>query len=155
MKEKNKTFEQLKKLYLFVFVLGAVIIAPTHLFPSPTFMYARFPHYLETMGPFLGVSWPATFEIYHYGLYALAIIGILNVLGIIFYPKFKQTTLVSSLMGLFLMILIVLFFFFVFVNINVPTALTYGLYSVVLLIVDFLTFKALVIRQKVALRGWF
>jgi|SRR3989344_826525 len=144
---KNKKLEQLKFLYLLVFVLGALIIAPTHIFPPPNFMYARFPHYLEMMKPFLGFSWPTTFEIYHYVLYALVIIGSLNALGIIFYPKFKQITLISSLIGLFLISSIVLFFFFKFINVNAPTAIIYGLYSVVLLIADFLTFQTLITRQ--------
>lgn len=134
----------LKIFYLFVFFLGAIIIAPTHIFPPPTFMYARFPHYLEKMGPFLGFSWPATFEIYHYVLYVLAIIGSLNVLGIMFYPKFKNAAIFSSLIGLFLIGLMALFFFFVFLNVNAPTAITYGFYSVILLSVDLLTFKALI-----------
>ena len=144
---KNKKLEQLKFFYLSVLILGALIIAPTHIFPPPNFMYARFPHYLEMMGHFLGISWPTTFEIYHYVLYALVIIGSLNALGIIFYPKFKQITLISSLIGLFLISSIVLFFFFKFINVNAPTAIIYGLYSVVLLIADFLTFQTLITRQ--------
>lgn len=149
MKQKNKILEQLKISYLLVFVLGALIIAPTHVFPPPTFMYARFPHYLEIMGSFLGVSWPMTFEIYHYVLYALAIIGSLNILGIIF-PKFKKAALASSFIGLFLISLMVLFFFFVFLEVNASTAITYGFYSVVLLTVNLLTFKALITERKEA-----
>jgi len=108
----------------------------------------RFPHYLEMMEPFLGISWPLSFEIYHYALYALAIIGSLNVLGIIFYSKFKQITIVSSLIGLFLISLMVLFFFFIFINVNASTAVIYGLYSVILLIIDALTFKAVLERRR-------
>jgi len=148
--KKQKSLKQLKFLYLFIFALGGILIAPTHLFPQPSFMAFRFPHYLEMMGAFLGVSWPMTFEIYHYVLYGLAIIGSLNALGIIFYSKFKQIALVSSLIGLFLMPLMILFFFFVFINVNPSTAIIYGLYSVVLLIVDWLTFKSLIKPQTTA-----
>src|SRR3989344_3324513 len=123
MKQKNKKLEQLKFFYLSVLILGALIIAPTHIFPPPNFMYARFPHYLELMKPFFGFSWPLTFEIYHYALYVLAIIESLNVLGIIFYPKFKQIALASSLIGLFLISLIALFFFFKFISVNALTAI--------------------------------
>ena len=112
-------------------------------------MYARFPHYLEMMKPFLGISWPLSFEIYHYGLYALAVIGSLNVLGI-FFPKFAKLAFFSSLIGLFLISLMILFFFFIFISVNAPTAVIYGLYLVLLLIVDLLTFNA--IRRKEASR---
>ena len=152
MKQQNKAFDHLKLSYLFIFVSGVFIIIPTHIFPPPTFMYARFPHYLEMMKPFLGISWPMSFEIYHYIIYILVIIGSLNALGIIFYPKFKQIALASSLTGLFLMPLMILFFFFIFINVNLSTAIIYGLYSVLLLVVDILTFKAF-IAGKEALRG--
>lgn len=150
MKQKNKRLEQLKFFYLFVFILGTLIIAPTHIFPPPTFMYARFPHYLEMMRPFLGLSWPATFEIYHYALYMLAIIASLNVLGIIFYPKLKKITIASSLAGIFLFSSMILFFFLKFINVNTSTAIAYGLYSVVLLIVNILTFNTFMLGQKEA-----
>ncbi len=144
--------KRLKILYLLIFVLGGIIIIPTHIFQPPTFIYARFPHYLEMMKPFLGISWPLSFEIYHYVLYALAVIVSLNVLGII-SPKFKKIAILSSLIGIFLISLMILFFFFVFLNVNAPTAITYGLYSVVLLIVDLLTFKTLITQQTKASRG--
>ena len=149
---KNKKLERLKIFYLLVFILGALIITPTHIFPQPYFMYARFPHYLEMMPPFLGVIWPMTFEIYHYVLYALIIIASFNVLGIIFYSKFKRAAIVSSLIGLLLITTMVLFFFFIFIRVNFPNAIIYGSYSVVLLIVDWLTFKALIIRRTKAWR---
>ena len=147
--EKQNVFRRAKIFYVFVFVLGAFIILPAHIFPPPTFMYARFPHYLEMMKPFLGISWPLSFEIYHYGLYALAVIGSLNVLGI-FFPKFAKLAFFSSLIGLFLISLMILFFFFIFISVNAPTAVIYGLYLVLLLIVDLLTFNA--IRRKEASR---
>ncbi len=149
MKQKDKTLKQLKLFYLLLFALGAVIIVPTHLSAPPTFMYARFPHYLEMMKPFLGFSWPETFKLYHYVIYALAIIGSLNILGIIL-PKFKEIALFSSLIGMFLIGAIVLFLFLLFINVNAPVAITYGLYFVVLLIVDSLTLKALITRQTKA-----
>ncbi len=136
----------IKILYLFILALTIALVAPAHFFPPSTFMYARFPHYLEMMPAFLGVSWPMTFGIYHYILYALIAIGSFNILGIIFYPKFKKIALASSLIGLFLMPLMVLFFFFVFINVNASTAIIYGLYSVILLIADWLTFKAFIRR---------
>lgn len=148
MKQKDNELEQLKSLYLFILILGALIIAPTHIFPQPTFMYARFPHYLEMMGPFLGFSWPATFEIYHYVLYILAIIGILNVLGIISYPKFKKITIASSLTGIIFIFLVILFLFFKFISVNALTAIIYGFYSIILLITNILTFKSLSKKQK-------
>lgn len=148
--KKQKLLNKLKFFYLFVFALSALLIAPTHLFPQPYFMPFRFPHYLEKMGPFLGFSWPMTFEIYHYVLYALIIIVTLNILGIIFYPKFKRTAIISSLVGLFLIPLMILFFFFKFINVNASTVVIYGIYSVALLIVDILTFKTLLKREKAA-----
>lgn len=145
---KQKRLEQLKIFYLFIFVLGAVIILPTHIFPQPYLMPLRFPHYLEMMKPFLGISWPMSFEIYHYTLYALATIASFNVLGILFYPRLRKTAITSSLIGIFLLSLFILFFFFKFINVNAPTAIIYGLYSVILLIVDALTFKFLTKKQK-------
>lgn len=150
MKQKNKKLEQLKFFYLSAFILGFLIIAPTHIFPPPTFMYARFPRYLEMMRSFLGFSWPATFEIYHYALYALAIIGALNVMGIIFYPMLRRIAAASSLTGVIFTSLIVLFFFLQFINVNVLTAVIYGSYFTVLLIANILTFKILIKKQKEA-----
>jgi len=149
VKRKSKIFERLELLYLQVFLLGALIIAPTHIFPPPAFMYARFPHYLELMKPFFGLSWPVTFEIYHYVLYVLAAVVSFNALGILYYPKFKNLAIFSSTIGIFLFSLMILFFFFKFISVNVLTAITFGFYSVILLIVDLLTFKVL-IKRKVA-----
>lgn len=102
------------------------------------------------MEPFFGLTWPVTFEIYHYVLYVLSAIVSLNALGIIFYPKLKSIATFSSMIGIFLFTLMVLFFFFKFINVNASTAIIFGLYSVVLLILDWLTFKALVMKQKAA-----
>lgn len=142
--KKQKSLTPLKVLHLFIFILGAMLVTPTHIFSQPHFMPLRFPHYLEMMEPFLRISWPLTFEIYHYVLLALAIILSINVLGIFFYPKFKQMAIASSLAGLFLISSLVLFFFFVFIHVNTSTAIIYGIYCVVLLIVNFLTFKTLI-----------
>ncbi|MDO8583279.1 MAG: hypothetical protein Q7R51_02015 [bacterium] len=142
----KQNLEKLKIIYFFVFALSAFIIAPTHLFPQPLFMDFRFPHYLEMMKPFLGISWPMSFEIYHYILYVLVAIESLNVLGIIFYPKLKQIAIASSLAGLLLMSLMILFFFFIFINVNASTAIAYGFYSIILLFVDLLTLKILIKR---------
>ena len=150
MDEKKIKLRKLILLYVFIYVLTVILVAPAHIFPQPYFMPLRFPHYLEMMKPFLGISWPMTFEIYHYVLYILAIIGNINVLGIISYPKFKRITLASSIVGLFLIISMVLFFFFIFLSVNASTALIYGLYCVVLLIANALTFK--LTRQKEASR---
>src|SRR3990167_8295821 len=111
MDEKKIKFEKLLLSYLFIFVITIVLVAPAHLFPIPYFMPFRFPHYLEMMKPFLGVSWPMTFEIYHYVLYALVVIGSFNILGVLLYPKLKQIATTSSLIGLFLIIPMILFLF--------------------------------------------
>lgn len=140
----------LRIFYLFILFLSAALVLPPHIFPQPYFMPMRFPHYLEKMEPILGISWPLTFEIYHYVIYAFIVIGSLNVLGIFFYPRFKKTAIASSLIGLFLFSLMILFFSFVFINVNISTAIIYGFYSVVLLTADFLTFKTLITRRKEA-----
>lgn len=150
---KRKKLESLKILYLFIFILTFILVTPTHLFPQPYFMPLRFPHYLEMMGPFLGISWPMSFKIYHYGIYSLIAIGCLNFLGIISYSKFRKTAIFSSFVGIFFFSLMALFFFFQFIKVNPSTAVIYGLYSVILLITDWLTFKALTKEKKEALRG--
>lgn len=146
--KKTKELYYLKILYLTAFITIGILFALTHIFPQPFFMPFRFPHYLEMMPTFLGVSWPMSFEIYHYILYALVLIGSLNVLGIIFYPKFRKTAIFSSFVGIFLIFPMILFFFFVFLSVNASTAVIYGLYCVVLLIVDVLTFKALLSEKR-------
>jgi hypothetical protein len=138
----------LRKLYLFVSLQGVLIIAPTHIFPQPYFMYARFPHYLEMMEPVFGASWPLTFDVYHYILLALAVIFSINILAITFQPRLRNPAIISSSIGLVLISIIVFFFFFVFTKVNLPTAIVYGLYSTVLLVVDFLTLKALLGGKK-------
>lgn len=142
MDEKKIKLKRLVPFYIFIIFLTTILVTPPHIFPQPSLMQFRFPHYLEMMPTFLGASWPMTFEIYHYVLYSLAVIGTINVLGIIFYSKLRRVALTSSLIGLFLIPLMILFFFFVFINVNVSTAVIYGLYSIALLIVDWLTFKA-------------
>lgn len=152
--KKQIDIDKIKIFYLIIFFSGIVLIAPTHIFPIPAFMYARFPHYLEMMGPFFGISWPTSFEIYHYVLYLICIILSLNVLGIIFYPKFKKLAVFSSTIGTFLFSLIILFFFFVFLNfsgsIPIATPLVYGSYFMTLLILDILTLKVLTKGRKEA-----
>lgn len=150
MNDKEIKLRKLISMYIFIIALAIILVGPPHLSPPPLFMPFRFPHYLEMMNPFLGISWPITFRIYHYTLYSLALIGSLNVLGIIFYPKFKKLAIFSSLIGIFLILLIILFFFFKFISVNVSTAIVYGLYSVVLLIVDILTFKTLIKERREA-----
>jgi hypothetical protein len=147
--KQNRIFERLKIIYVLVLILGAIIIAPTHIFPQPTFMYARFPHYLEMMGPFLGISWPASFEIYHCILYVLGIVIILNGIGILSFPKLKKITVFSSVTGVFLFLLIALFFFLKFISVNISTAITFGLYSIILLVMELLIFRASVNQKAV------
>lgn len=144
----QKQLEQLKVFYLLVFGLGIALVAPTHIFPMPAFMYARFPHYLEMMPPLFGVKWPMTFEIYHYVLYILGVIISLNALGILVYPKFKNVAILSSIIGGFLISLIILFLFLIFLKVNVATTIAYGLYSLFLLTVDLLTFKFLIAGKQ-------
>jgi len=148
VKEKNKIIRKIQTFYLLTLVLGALIIAPTHIFPQPYFMYARFPHYLEMMGPFLGISWPDTFEIYHRVLYVLATIISLNGLGIVFSPKLKKITIFSSILGMIAFSLMILFFFFKFITVNAANAMVLGVYSIILLTMEVLIYKA--VRQKEA-----
>ena len=148
MGEKKIKLRRIIPLYVLIIFLTIILVGPPHLFPQPYFMPLRFPHYLEMMPTFLEVDWPMTFEIYHYVIYSLIIIGSLNALGIIFYPKLRKITIVSSLIGLFLTSSMVLFLFFQFIKVNAPTATIYGLYSVALLIVDLLTFKIFTERKE-------
>lgn len=147
MKIKQKLLEQVKLLYVFIFILTVILILPSHLFPSPYFMYLRFPHYLEMMKPIFRISWPMSFEIYHWALLSLAIIGSFNILGLTFV-KFRSAARISSFIGIFLTTFIILFFFFIFISVNVSTAIVYGVYSLFLLIVDLLTLLALNIGKK-------
>ena len=150
MNKKNRIIERLKVIYLLVLALGAAIIAPTHIFPQPYFMYARFPHYLEKMGPFLGITWPESFELYHRILYLLGITISLNGIGILAFPKLKKVTVFSSLAGMLIFLLMILFFFFKFITVNAPNSIVLGIYSIILLIMEVLIFKA--VRQKEAKR---
>jgi prepilin signal peptidase PulO-like enzyme (type II secretory pathway) len=150
MKQKNKIIERLKVIYLLILALGAAIIAPTHVFPQPYFMYARFPHYLEMMGPFLGITWPESFELYHRVLYLMGIIISLNGIGILSFPKLKKVMVFSSLAGMLIFLLMILFFFFKFITVNVPDAIVLGIYSIILLTMEVLIFKA--VKQKEAKR---
>lgn len=145
----NKQIERLKVAYLALFILSGILVIPTHVFSQPYFMPLRFPHYLE-MRTFFGLKWPETFEIYHYILYTLGITISLNALGIVFYSRFKNAAIFSSIIGIFLFSAMILFLFFKFINVNHLTAITYGLYSVVLLILDWLTLKALVMKRRAA-----
>lgn len=147
--EKNKLPEQLKFFYVLLLSLGTFIIAPTHIFPPPAFMYARFPTYLKTMGPFFGLHWPVTFEIYHYVLYILGIVIALNGIGILILPRFRKITNIVSIIGVILFSLIIIFFFFIFTKVNTLTAVIFGLYSAILLLMEILIFK-ISLSRKVA-----
>lgn len=138
----QKKIHQLKILYLLVLVATLLLVGPTHLFSPPSFMPLRFAHYLEMMGPFLGVSWPMSFDVYHWILIILGIIGSLNILGITF-PKWRKAARTSSFLGLFFFGAITLFFLFPFMQTNSQTAFIYASYSFFLLIVDLLTFRFL------------
>ena len=146
MNQKPSQLKLLRLYYLFIFILTIILVLPTHIFPIPTFMPFRFPHYLEMMSPFLGVSWPMTFEIYHIVLLILAIIGSINILGIVYYPKWRMLARVSSFVGIILTLGMILFFLFPFMKVNPPTALIYGFYSVTLLIVNMLTLNVIARR---------
>lgn len=150
MDEKKIKLGKLIPLYIFIYALTAILVLPPHTFPEPYFMFFRFPHYLEMMPQFLGVSWPMTFEIYHYGIYALIAIGIINTLGILFYPKMKKAVVFSSLAGIPLFSLFILFILLQFVKINLPTAFAYGIYSISLLTVDLITLKVFLKQKKEA-----
>lgn len=150
--DKKIKLRELIPLYIFIYALTAILVAPAHIFPQPFFMPLRFPHYLEMMPAFLGTSWPMTFEIYHWVLLIIGVIGTINALGLAF-SNMKSIAKLSSFIGLFLFSSMILFFFFIFINVNLSTALIFGLYSVVLLIADWLTFKTLTKEQKEALRG--
>jgi uncharacterized membrane protein YkgB len=98
------------------------------------------------MGPFLGITWPESFELYHRILYLLGIIISLNGIGILAFPRLKKVTVFSSLAGMLVFLFMILFFFFKFINVNVPDAVVLGIYSIILLITEVLIFKA--VRQK-------
>ncbi|MEK7517398.1 MAG: hypothetical protein AAB583_02520, partial [Patescibacteria group bacterium] len=85
-----------------------------------------------------------SFEIYHYILVLLSLIAAINVLGIVFYPKCILLAKISSLVGILLALGIFLFFLFPFMKTNPPTAITYGVYSLLLLIASLLTFINLI-----------
>jgi hypothetical protein len=149
VKQTNIILNRLKIIYVLALGLGTLLIAPTHIFPSPYFMYARFPTHLETMEPFFELKWPATFEIYHNVLYVLSIIIALNGIGILMFPKFKNLTIFISIFGLIIFLLIAAFFFFIFIKVKILTAITFGLYSSILLFMELLILKAFV-NQKAA-----
>lgn len=149
MKQKNIFLDRLKLYYVLTLGLGTFLISPTHIFPPPYFMYARFPTYLKTMESLFGLHWPMTFEIYHYVLYVLGIVIALNGIGILLLPKHKKITNLVSIIGGILFLLIMMFFFFIFTKVNFLTAFIFGLYSAILLFMELLIFKASV-NQKAA-----
>jgi hypothetical protein len=142
MNKNNKALEHLKIFYVAVFALSALLIAPTHIFPKPYFMYARFPTYLMTMKPFFGINWPQTFELYHIVLYILCLVGALNAFGVLIYPKLKKLTAFSATIGIILTSLMILFFFLKFIGVNILNAVILGIYSIILLILNISTLKA-------------
>lgn len=144
MKQKPNQLKTLKLYYLFILILTIILVVPTHIFPIPSFMPLRFPHYLEMMAPILGVSWPVTFEIYHYTLIAITLIFSFNILGLTF-TKWKKVARFSSAAGIPIFSVMILFFY-LFIRVNPSTALIYGLYSIALLIVDLFTFIAVTRR---------
>lgn len=140
--------KRLRMLHVFILFLTTIVfILPSHLFPQPYFMYSRFPYYLEMMGPFLGISWPLSFKIYHAILLSLAIIATLNMLGLT-YTNWKRAATVSSFLGVFLISFMVIFYLFFFIKVDLSTALTYGAYSVFLWIVNLLTLYSLTIYKQ-------
>ncbi len=147
MKQKLVQLKLLKLYYLFILILTIILVVPPHLFSPPLFMPLRFPHYLESMTPIVGISWPFSFEIYHWILVALTITVSINVLGVTF-SKARSIAKVSSFLGLFLIIAILLFLLFYFMKVSASTAIIYCIYFIFLLIADLLTFFVLTKKTK-------
>ena len=147
-KKKSEQLKKLKLFYLFVIFLTAIFILQTHLSAPPLFMPFRFPHYLKTMSPFFGVSWPLSFEIYHILLLTLSAIVSINSLAIIFYPRWKTPGRISSFTGLFLTFAIFIYFLFPFMKINAQTSVIYGFLSILVFSANLLTFRALAEGHK-------
>ena len=139
----HKHLGSLKIFYLFILILTIILVFPAHIFSPPSFMPFRFPHYLEVMDPIWGIFWPMTFQIYHIVLLILAIIESINVLGIVFYPKWIQFAKASSFAGIILTLGMILFFLFPFMKVNPSTAFIYGIYSLLLFVVNLSTFISL------------
>jgi len=142
MKQKTRQLKLLKLYYLFTLILTIILVLPTHIFPQPLFMPLRFPHYLERMEPFWRISWPLSFEIYHYALIVIALIFSFNILGLTF-ARWRKIAIFSSAAGIPIFSVMILFFFFPFMEINQPTATIYSIYSLLLFIVNLSTFIVL------------
>ena len=142
MDRQRVKLEKLLPLYIFTVFLTIILVGPPHLFPPPSFMPFRFPHYLETMNPFLGIAWPLTFKIYHLILLSIAIVYSLNLLAITI-PKWRKIGKFSSFLGTFLIIPVIVFLFAQFTKVNLSTAIIYGSISILFLIINILTFNLL------------
>ena len=147
MKQKPNQLKTLKLCYLFILLLTIIFVGLTHLFPIPYFMPFRFPHYLERMKPLSGISWPMTFEIYHYTLIIISLIFSFNILGLTF-SKWREMAIFSSATGIPIFSAMILFFFFLFTQVNPPTAIIYGIYSLLLFIVNLSTLSILTGGKK-------
>lgn len=119
-----------------------------HVVPAPALALFRVPTNLREVGPFIGLSWPTSLDVYHIFLMLFFTVIILNGIGLyrLNIDKWRSVCKISSFLGLFLMWSVIMFFLFpllVTADINalhLKTSLVYSLFAFVFFIVSLLTF---------------
>ena len=140
----------LQALYVFIFIFAIGLIITLHVVPAPALALFRVPTNLREVGPFLGLSWPTSLEVYHVFLILFFTVIILNGIGLhrLKIPKWRSICKISSFLGLFLMWSVIMFFTFpLLINadlsaIHLKTSLIYTFFAFTFFVINLFTYFA-------------
>lgn len=140
----------LQGIYVFIFIFAIGLIIALHVIPAPALALFRVPTNLREIGPYLGLTWPTSLEVYHIFLILFFIVIILNGIGLhrLKIARWRSICKISSFLGLFLVWSVLMFFMFPLLvtadisAIHLKTSLIYTFFAFVFFIINLLTFFA-------------
>jgi len=153
-KTANKTFEKpasvkvLQWTYLLAFLSIIVTAAIIHNTPRPFLDILRLPTYFRLAEPYVGISYISSMTIYHFTMAYFMLIILIDAVSLTWYSnKFlKQLSLLSSIIGFFLIGFVVLYFLYSLVVIGFASyeatisAAVYLLLALAFFLLDLITF---------------
>lgn len=140
----------LQGAYVFIFIFAIGLIYAMHTVPAPALALFRVPTNLREVGPFIGLTWPTSLEVYHIFLILFFTVIILNGIGLnrLKIAKWRSICKISSFLGLFLMWSVLMFFMFPLLvtadlsAIHLKTSLIYTFFAFLFFIINLLTYFA-------------
>lgn len=140
----------LQGIYVFIFIFAIGLIYVMHTVPPPALAFLRVPTNLREVGPYLGLTWPTSLEVYHIFLILFFTVIILNGIGLnrLKIAKWRSICKISSFLGLFLMWSVIMFFIFPLLvtadlsTMHLKTSLIYTFFAFFFFIINLFTYFA-------------